>query len=68
MKADQQAKMPVQQPQAQPKAVQEQQVPVKPDPKAQKLWAEKNKWFGDNRVMTMAAFAINQQLIEGRGV
>tara|TARA_R110002020_G_scaffold80681_4_gene201106 strand:+ start:2820 stop:3710 length:891 start_codon:yes stop_codon:yes gene_type:complete len=66
VKADQQAKMPVQQPQAQPKAVQEQQVPVKPDPKAQ-VWAEKNKWFGDNRVMTMAAFAINQQLIEEEG-
>jgi len=68
-KAEQQAKLQVQrqqqqpQPQAQPQA-QPQQAP--PDPKAQ-AWAEKNAWFGDDRVMTMAAFAINQQLIEEEG-
>ena len=37
-----------------------------PDPKAQ-AWAGKNKWFGEDRVMTMAAFAINQQLIDEEG-
>jgi hypothetical protein len=37
-----------------------------PDPKAQ-AWAEKNKWFGDDRVMTVAAFAINQELIDEQG-
>jgi hypothetical protein len=72
-KAEQQAKLQVQrqqeqpqaQAQAQPKAqAQPQQAP--PDPKAQ-AWAGKNKWFGEDRVMTMAAFAINQQLIDEEG-
>jgi GH15 family glucan-1,4-alpha-glucosidase len=40
--------------------------PPTPDPKAQ-AWAEKNKWFGDDRVMTVAAFAINQELIDEQG-
>jgi hypothetical protein len=68
-KAEQQAKLQVQRQQQQPQAqaqpqAQPQQAP--PDPKAQ-AWAEKNAWFGDDRVMTMAAFAINQQLIEEEG-
>ena len=64
-KADQQAKLQVQRQQAQPQPQpQPQQAP--PDPKAQ-AWAGKNKWFGDDRVMTMAAFAINQQLIDEEG-
>ena len=67
-KAEQQAKLQVQrqqaQPQPQPQQAQQQQAP--PDPKAQ-AWAGKNKWFGDDRVMTMAAFAINQQLIDEEG-
>jgi hypothetical protein len=37
-----------------------------PDPKA-KGWAEKNTWFGEDRVMTTAAFAIHQGLIEEEG-
>jgi hypothetical protein len=49
--------------QQQPQA---QQPPAQPDPKAQ-AWAEENKWFGEDRVMTMAAFAINQQLLEEEG-
>ena len=70
-KADQQAKLQVQrqqepqQQQAQPQAQQQPQQ-AQPDPKAQ-AWAEQNKWFGEDRVMTMAAFAINQQLIEEEG-
>ena len=34
-----------------------------PDPKAQS-WAQKNTWFGEDRVMTTAAFAVHQGLIE----
>jgi hypothetical protein len=48
--------------QAQPQA---QQAP-RPDPKAQG-WAEKNKWFGEDRVMTTAALSIHQTLIEDEG-
>jgi hypothetical protein len=48
--------------QAQPQA---QQAP-RPDPKAQS-WAEKNKWFGEDRVMTTAALTIHQTLIEDEG-
>lgn len=38
----------------------------KPDPKAQG-WAEKNKWFGEDRIMTTAAIAIHQTLVEDEG-
>jgi len=73
-KAEQQAKLQVQRQQAQPQQAQPQQAQPQqaqpqqapPDPKAQ-AWAEKNAWFGDDRVMTMAAFAINQQLIDEEG-
>lgn len=34
-----------------------------PDPKAQD-WAEDNKWFGQDRAMTMTSFAIHQELVE----
>ena len=37
-----------------------------PDPKAQS-WAQKNTWFGEDRVMTTAAFAVHQGLIEDEG-
>lgn len=68
--ADQQAKIqvnrqqPAQQQQAAPQQPQQQQ--AKPDPRAQQ-WAEKNSWFGEDRVMTTAAFTIHQQLIEEEG-
>jgi len=45
--------------QAQPRAPQ-------PDPKAES-WAQRNTWFGEDRVMTTAAFAIHQGLIEDEG-
>ncbi len=48
-----------------PAPVAQQQQP-QPDPKA-KGWAEKNAWFGEDRVMTTAAFAIHQGLIEDEG-
>ena len=70
-KAAQQAKLqaervqqkPQVQPQAQPQQVQQQ---PQPDPRAQS-WAEKNEWFGQDRVMTTAAFAIHQGLVEEEG-
>ena len=70
-KAESQAKLNVQrqaQPQQQPQqqAQPQPQQQANPDPKAQ-AWAGKNKWFGEDRVMTMAAFAINQQLIDEEG-
>ena len=37
-----------------------------PDAKAEK-WAQKNKWFGEDRVMTAAAFAIHSQLTNDEG-
>jgi hypothetical protein len=39
---------------------------AKPDPKAQG-WAQKNAWFGEDRIMTTAAFAVHQGLIEDEG-
>lgn len=38
----------------------------RPDPKAQS-WAQKNQWFGDDEVMTLAAFSIHKKLVEGEG-
>lgn len=39
---------------------------LKPDPKAQG-WAEKNKWFGEDRILTSTALAIHQNLVEDEG-
>ena len=57
---------PVQQPQQAQPVQRMQPEPPKPDPKAQS-WAERNKWFGEDRVMTTGAFAIHQTLIEDEG-
>ena len=38
----------------------------KADPAAEG-WAEKNEWFGQDEIMTMAAFNIHQKLIEEEG-
>ena len=46
-------------PQPQPQAPQ-------PDPKAQD-WAERNEWFGQDEVMTYAAFGIHRKLVEEEG-
>jgi hypothetical protein len=50
-------------------AVQQRQQPkaAAPDPRAED-WAAKNEWFGQNRVMTYAAWGIHQDLIEREGV
>jgi hypothetical protein len=55
--SQQQAPQP--QPQPQPQAPQ-------PDPKAQD-WAERNEWFGQDEVMTYAAFGIHRKLVEEEG-
>jgi hypothetical protein len=64
-----QVQQPAQQPApaaAQPAAPAPQPQQPKPDPKAQS-WAQKNAWFGEDRVMTTAAFAVHQGLIEDEG-
>jgi len=50
---------PVQQP------VQQERAP-EPDPRAQD-WATKNEWFGQDEVMTYAAFGIHRKLVEEEG-
>ena len=50
-----------QQPAAAPQ--QQQQPASKPDPRAEK-WAEKNDWFGEDDIMTSAAFVIDRQVKE----
>ena len=66
-KSDQQAKVQVQKQGTPSQPVTQQQQPeAKPDPRAED-WATKNEWFGQDRVMTTAAFAIHQQLIEEEG-
>jgi hypothetical protein len=39
---------------------------AKPDPKAE-AWAENNEWFGQDEVMTYAAFSIHKKLVEDEG-
>ena len=41
---------------------QQQEAPMKPDPRAE-AWAEDNSWFGDDRAMTMTSFAIHEDLL-----
>ena len=45
---------------------QPQQQAPKPDPRAES-WAEKNEWFGQDEVMTYAAFGIHRKLVEEEG-
>ena len=58
-RAPQQQAAPVQQP------VQQERAP-EPDPRAQD-WASKNEWFGQDEVMTYAAFGIHRKLVEEEG-
>ena len=43
-----------------------QQPPAKADPKAE-AWASDNDWFGQDEVMTYAAFGVHRRLIEDEG-
>jgi hypothetical protein len=52
--------------QAQPAPAPVQQRP-QPNPRAED-WAEQNSWFGQDRVMTYAAWGIHQTLVEQEGV
>lgn len=67
-KQRQEVAQPVQEPvqeSAQPELYRPQQQ-VAPDPKAEK-WAERNSWFGDDEIMTQAAFVIHNNLINEEG-
>ena len=52
--------------QAQPAPAAQPQRPA-PSPRAEE-WAEQNSWFGQDRVMTYAAWGIHQTLVEQEGV
>jgi hypothetical protein len=66
--AQQQAQQSYQQPQQQAQKPQQQaQQPRKASPKAEQ-WAAENTWFGQDRVMTYAAWGVHQTLIEQEGV
>lgn len=45
---------------------QQRQKPDRADPRAE-TWAEKNKWFGEDRIMTTVALSIHQMLVEDEG-
>ena len=62
---EQAVRNPVPQQQYQP-APQQQQRPA-PDPRAEE-WASRNTWFGQDRMLTYAAWGIHQELIEKEGV
>jgi hypothetical protein len=69
-RVEQQKALAKQQVQAQPQAAPQQPTPqqqqAKVDPKA-KSWAETNNWFGNDEIMTTAAFTIHRRLIEDEG-
>jgi hypothetical protein len=43
-----------------------QQAPRKTDPRAED-WAEKNTWFGEDEIMTQAAFTFHRRLVDQEG-
>ena len=49
-----------------PQQPQTQKAPPQPSPKAT-AWAEKNPWFGEDEVMTYAAYGIHQKLLGEEG-
>jgi hypothetical protein len=67
--AAQQAYQPAPQQAQQPQQAYQQPVRQQPkvSPKAEE-WASKNSWFGQDRVMTYAAWGIHQTLVEQEGV
>ena len=42
------------------------QAPAPPDPKAE-AWASRNNWFGQDEIMTYAAFGVHRRLVEDDG-
>jgi hypothetical protein len=57
----------MQQPQPQPQPQQQAPQRVAPSPRAER-WAEDNPWFGQDRVLTYAAWGMHQTLVEQEGV
>ena len=57
---------PGQQTQQTQQAPQQRAATPKPDPKAE-AWADKHEWFGQDEVMTYAAFGIHRRLVEEEG-
>lgn len=57
---------PEQQTQQTQQAPQQRAASPKPDPKAE-AWASKHEWFGQDDVMTYAAFGIHRRLVEEEG-
>tara|TARA_R110002050_G_scaffold134090_3_gene256682 strand:- start:482 stop:1339 length:858 start_codon:yes stop_codon:yes gene_type:complete len=67
VRAEQQSKVAVQQQQQQQQAApQQQQAAPQPDARAV-AWKDKNNWFGQDRIMTTAAYTLHQQLTEEEG-
>jgi hypothetical protein len=64
-KAQREAPAPQAAPAPQP-AAPAQQPAAPPDPKAES-WAKRNDWFGQDEVMTYAAFGVHRRLIEDEG-
>ena len=62
----QQYQQPLQQYQQPLQQYQQPEQQAQPDPKAQS-WAEKNEWFGQDEVMTYAAFGVHRKLVEEEG-
>ncbi len=60
------AQQPAPQPYQQQVAQQAPPQPAPPSPKAED-WAARNQWFGQDRVMTYAAWGIHQTLVENEG-
>jgi len=52
--------------QAAPQTPSQPQTPAPPDPRAE-AWAAKNNWFGQDEVMTYAAFGVHRRLVEDDG-
>ena len=68
-KAQREAPAPAPEPEAAPvaqPAPPAQQPAAPPDPKAE-AWAKRNDWFGQDEVMTYAAFGVHRRLIEDEG-
>ena len=63
---DNSGKMPVQQAAPVQQQQQQQQAAPVPDEKAV-AWKDKNKWFGQDKIMTTAAYTIHQELVEEQG-
>jgi hypothetical protein len=65
--AQQQGQQPQQQAYQQPQQQAPARQPAKASPKAEK-WAQNNSWFGQDRVMTYAAWGVHQTLVEQEGI